>query len=129
MRQLFGMLPVLSGVVLLVGLFREFLPRNLLLSIFSGRAVADAFFGSCFGGIMAGNPVNSYVIGDMLMGLGVGLSAVTALMLSWVNVGLVQLPAEMAALGPKFALLRHTAAFFLSVPIAVAIVLLVGVHI
>ncbi|RLB95341.1 MAG: hypothetical protein DRH50_04440, partial [Deltaproteobacteria bacterium] len=47
------------------------------------------------------------------------LVAVTALIITWVTVGLIQLPAEIAALGTKFAILRNVVSFVLSIPIAI----------
>lgn len=94
-RQFFSIIPVLIGVILLVGLFRGFVSRDLLLSIFSGK------------------PVNSYVIVETLLNMGVSLFGAVALMLTWVNVGLLQLPAEISALGARFAISRTIAAFLM----------------
>jgi uncharacterized membrane protein YraQ (UPF0718 family) len=74
--------------------------------------------GAVFGSVLAGNPVNSYVLGKGLLSAGVGMVGVAAFILTWVTVGLVQLPAEVAALGLRFALIRAAVTFVLSVPIA-----------
>jgi hypothetical protein len=58
---------------------------------------------------------------------GVSLFAVTALIITWVTVGLVQLPAEMAALGRRFALVRNAICFILAVPIALMTVVILNV--
>ena len=50
---------------------------------------------------------------------GVSLFAVTALIIAWVTAGLVQLPAEIAALGRRFALTRNAVSFALSIAIAI----------
>jgi len=123
-KEFGSMLPILAGVVLLVGLLRGFVPAAMLGRIFSGRVWRDTLCGACAGSLFAGNPVNSYVIGAELLKQGVSLFAVTALILAWVTVGLVQLPAEMAALGRKFAVLRNAACFVLALPLAVGTVLL-----
>jgi len=125
-RQFFGILPVLIGVILLVGLFRSFLPREFLMAVFSGDMILDTLGGACVGSILAGNPINSYVIGETLLKMGISLVGVTALMLSWVSVGLVQLPAEMSTLGVRFALIRNIAAFFSAIPASIFIVFLSG---
>ncbi len=125
-RQLASMLPVLLGVVLLVGLFKVLVSKDALLSVFSGEPLPDTFLGACFGSVLAGNPVNSYVIGEALLRMGVGLFAVTAVIVTWVTVGLVQLPAEITALGARFAVSRNVAAFIVSIPIALLTALLVG---
>jgi hypothetical protein len=125
-RQLASMLPVLLGVVLLVGLFKALVSGDVLLSVFSGEPLHDTFIGACFGSILAGNPVNSYVIGEALLRMDVGLFAVTAVIVTWVTVGLVQLPAEITALGVRFAVSRTLAAFVVSIPIALLTVFVVG---
>ncbi len=118
-NQFVSMLPVLVGVVLLIGLFNAFISQELLTSVFSGNPVLDTLRGACFGSILAGNPINSYVIGGALLEHGVSLFAVTALMLTWVTVGLVQLPAEIAALGTKFALVRNAMSFVVFTAVAI----------
>lgn len=118
MRQMTVMLPVLLGVVLLVGLFQTFVSEAWMSSLFAGRPLSDAFVGAVFGSVLAGNPVNSYVIGKGLLEVGVGLAGVTGFILTWVTVGVVQVPAEVAALGLRFALARAAVAFALSIPIA-----------
>lgn len=106
---------------------RSYYSDRLLASIFSGNTFLDTLWGACFGSILAGNPINSYVIGGELLKYNISLFAVTALIVTWVTVGLVQLPAEIAALGKKFALLRNGLSFVLSIPIAIVTVLIVNV--
>lgn len=118
-NQFANLLPIIAGVVLLVGLFNAFVSKDLLSSIFSGNTALDTLWGACFGSFLAGNPVNSYVIGGELLKYDVSLYAVTAFIISWVTVGLVQLPAEIAALGRRFALLRNALCFVSAIPIAI----------
>jgi len=124
-RQFAAMLPVLVGVMLLAGLLKVFVPAEALTKVYPGAPVADAFSGACLGSIFGGNAVNSYVIGEALRGAGVSLFAVTAIMITWVTVGLVQLPAEMSAFGSRFAISRNAVAFVLAMPVALATVVLV----
>ena len=67
---------------------------------------------------MAGNPVTSYVLGGEFLTQGVGLVAVTAFIVAWVTVGLVQLPAEALLLGKKFAVTRNIVSFFFAIIVA-----------
>jgi len=125
-KQFINLLPILAGVVLLIGLFNAFVSKDFLSSIFSGNMALDTLWGACFGSIFAGNPINSYVIGGELLKYDVSLFAVTALIITWVTVGMVQLPAEIAALGRRFALLRNGLSFILSIPIAIITVLILN---
>jgi predicted Fe-Mo cluster-binding NifX family protein len=126
LRQFFSIIPVLIGVVLLVGLFRGFVSRNLLLTIFSGNVFQDTLWGACIGSLLSGNPVNSYVVGETLLKMGVSLFGAAALMLTWVNVGLLQLPVEISALGSRFALSRAIAAFLMAIVVSILTVIFSG---
>ena len=117
-RQMMAILPIIIGVVLLVGLLRALIPPSAINAVFGGDTLRDAFTGSVLGSLLAGNPINSYVIGGQLLEDGVSLYAVGAFVVTWVTVGLVQLPAESIALGRKFAFYRNGLAFLLSIPIA-----------
>ena len=64
-----------------------------------------------------------YVIGGEMLEQGVSLFAMTAFITAWVIIGLVQLPAEMAALGKKFALIRNALAMVLCIAISILTVL------
>jgi len=117
-RQMMAILPIITGVVLLVGLLRAAIPPSAIQAVFGGGTLSDALTGSLLGSLLAGNPINSYVIGGQLLEDGVSLYAVGAFVVTWVTVGLVQLPAESIALGRKFALYRNGIAFLMSIPIA-----------
>jgi predicted Fe-Mo cluster-binding NifX family protein len=122
-KQIVNLLPIFVAVVLLIGLFNTFISKDLLSSIFSGSALSDALFGTGLGSILAGNPLNSYVIGGEMLEQGVSLFAVTAFITAWVTIGLVQLPAEMAALGKKFALVRNALSIVMCMVISILTVL------
>lgn len=117
-RQFASILPVLVGIAFLIGLFQAFVSREILFSLFSGKQLSDTISGAFFGSLFTGNPINSYVIGNALLKLDVSLYAVTALIVTWVTVGIIQLPAEISMLGWRFALSRNLTAFILAIPIA-----------
>lgn len=126
-KQFSSIFPMLAGVVFLIGLFHAFVHKRLLFSIFSGKPLHDTVLGAFGGSVFAGNPINSYVIGDTLLKMGVSPYAVSALIVTWVTVGLVQLPAEIGCLGPRFALVRNGTAFLASIIIAFLTVYLVRI--
>ena len=128
-RQFANLLPILIGVVLLIGLFNSFISKEALDSIFSGSVGLDTLWGACFGSILAGNPINSYIIGGELMDLGVSMFAVTALIVAWVTVGLVQMPAEIAALGRKFAIVRNSVCFVFAILVAIPTAIIFNVFV
>lgn len=126
LHQFKSFLPLVTGVVLLLGLFQGFIPEQKLVSLFSGTILQDSFWGACMGSVLTGNPVNSYVIAKSLLSMGVGISGITALMLTWVNVGLIQLPAEAKALGTGFALVRNLAGFIMALIVSCVISMFAG---
>ena len=114
--------PVLIGVILLLGLFRVNVSPRLISSIFRGDFFGDVLIGSVFGSISAGNPLTSYIIGAELLKEGISLFAVTAFLVAWVTVGIIQLPAEAAILGKQFALKRNLISFVLAIMVSLATV-------
>ena len=125
-RVLWRSTPILVGVVLLVSLANTLIPKSAYSAVFSKIAVLDSFIGSALGSILAGNPVTSYVLGGEMLSQGVSLVAVTAFLVAWVTVGIVQLPAEAMLLGRKFALTRNITAFLLAIIVAIATVAIMG---
>ncbi|RLB70816.1 MAG: hypothetical protein DRH07_07805 [Deltaproteobacteria bacterium] len=123
LRMLIRVLPNIFAVVLLSGLIMEFVPMNRLSEFLGGGILTDGFVGAGIGSISIGNPLVSYVLGGELLDQGVSLVAVTALLVSWVTVGSIQLPAEIQTFGARFALLRNALSFLFAILIAVLMLL------
>ena len=119
-KNFFMITPILLGVVLILGLFRTLLSKEIISSIFTGQWLLDTLIGSFIGSISAGNSVTSYIIGGELLNEGVSLFAVTSFIVAWVTVGVIQFPLEAATLGRRFALYRNLFSFILSVLVAIA---------
>jgi uncharacterized membrane protein YraQ (UPF0718 family) len=100
-------LPIILSVVFLLGLVRVAVTPAQLEALFTGRGGLDILLGTVAGSVSTGNAVTSYVLGGELLAQGVRLAAVTAFLVAWVTVGLVQLPAEAELLGRRFALVRN----------------------
>ena len=113
-----GILPIVAGVVLLSGLLVQFLPAEAATRLFGNSDILDAVIGATVGGISAGHPLTSYLLGGELLADGVSLVAVTALIISWVTVGSVQFPAEALMLGRRFALYRNLICYLFAILIA-----------
>ncbi len=123
LRNFVSIIPVIAGMLLLTGLLLQFLPMQALAALFGSDSVIDAFGGALLGSISAGQPLVSYVLGGELLAGGVSLVAVTALIVSWVTVGSIQLPFEAIMLGKRFAIYRNLLSFVFSVVIAVLTVM------
>jgi len=117
-KMLLRIFPNILAIVLLSGLIMEFVPLKRLSEFLGGGFFTDGLIGAGIGSISIGNPVVSYVLGGELLDQGVSLMAVTALLVSWVTVGSIQLPAEIQTFGARFALLRNGLSFLFALIIA-----------
>ena len=118
-QSFLGILPVIAGMMLLTGLILQFLPIQALSALMGKNSALDAVSGALLGSVSAGQPLISYVLGGELLASGVSLVAVTALIVSWVTVGSVQLPFEAMMLGRRFAIARNSISFVFSILIAI----------
>jgi uncharacterized membrane protein YraQ (UPF0718 family) len=119
-------LPILMGVLMLLALADALIPKQAYRLLFSGNWFFDPLVGAAVGSISGGNPLTSYVIGGELRQEGVSMLAITAFIVSWVTVGIIQLPAEALMLGKRFSIVRNAVSFFTSILIAVVTVLTIG---
>ena len=126
-KSLWKAFPVILGTLMLISLISILIPKSFYTTIFSKNPFFDLFIGSAIGSISAGNPITSYILGGEMLKQGISLMAVTAFLVAWVTVGIIQLPAESAILGKKFALLRNITSFILAIIVAIITVLILGV--
>ncbi|MEA3452905.1 MAG: hypothetical protein U9Q96_01030 [Patescibacteria group bacterium] len=112
-------IPMILGVIMLVALFITVVPKDFYNVIFVGNKIIDPLLGATLGSVAIGQPVTSYIIGGELLNHGVSLIAVIAFILSWVTVGVFQLPAEALVFGKKFAMTRNLLSFVSALAIAV----------
>lgn len=118
LKTFINILPIVIGMLLLTSLVVKLFPSNISVGLFGKNSFFDAILGATFGGIAAGHPLVSYVLGGELLKSGVSLFAVTALIVSWVTVGMVQLPAEALMLGKRFAIYRNLLCYLFAIAIA-----------
>ena len=118
LRTFSGALPIVVGMLLLTSLVIQLFPAQVASDWFGRWGFVDVLIGAGVGSIAAGHPLASYLLGGELLVGGVSLLAVTALIVSWVTLGFVQLPAEMLLLGKRFAIYRNLIGFILAVAVA-----------
>ena len=126
-RAMYNSVPILLGIILLISLANAIMPKTVYASFFRGNAFFDSFIGSAIGSILAGTPITSYIISGELLNQGISLLAVTAFLVAWVTVGIVQLPAEAALLGKRFAIIRNITAFIFAMVVAIITTIILGV--
>ena len=117
LRTFITLLPIFAGMLLLTSLAVTLLPEQISAGLFGRHDLIDVLLGASAGSVAAGHPVASYILGGELLAEGVSLLAVTALIVSWVTVGIVQLPAEALLLGRRFAIYRNLMCFLFAIMI------------
>ena len=127
MQSLWMILPMLLAVIGLIGLFETLITPQMLKSLFNGSVLHEMVVGVLAGGISVGQPFLSYAIGGELLQDGVSLYAVTAFILSFVTLGVVQLPLEWSLFGSRFTLVRNLLSLFFAFLISWATVWMTGV--
>ena len=117
-KTFINVVPIIVGMLLLTSLVITVFPEQISAGLFGNGDILDTLLGASFGSIAMGHPLASYLLGGELLGGGVGLIAVTALVVAWVTVGIVQLPAEALMLGTRFAVYRNIICFVATILIA-----------
>ncbi len=126
-KPLYNGLPIIMGIILLISLVSTIVPKSIFIQFFSKNIIVDPIVAAAFGSILAGSPITSYILGGEFLVLGISLVAITAFLVSWVTVGIIQLPAEIMLLGKRFAITRNVLSFIFSIIVAIVVVLVLGV--
>lgn len=121
-RTFINVVPIIVGMLLLTSLLITVFPEQISAGLFGNGDIIDTLLGASIGSIAAGHPLASYLLGGELLSGGVSLLAVTVLIVTWVTVGIVQLPAEAMLLGARFAVYRNIISFIAAITIAFLIV-------
>jgi len=114
--------PMLLAVIGLVGLFEALVTPQMLHDLFIGNAAGDMLVATFAGGVSVGQPFLSYIIGGELLQDGISLYAVCAFILSFVTLGVVQLPLEAELFGIRFTVVRNLLALVFALAVSFATV-------
>ena len=126
LKGFLSMLPMLLAIILLLGIFDIYISRDILASFFISNIFVDTITGTLMGGVLTGNPMISYILGGELTDAGISLFAVTAFILSWVTIGIVQLPAEVEIFGFRFTFYRTIFTFITTILVSLLTVITVN---
>ncbi|MDA3856345.1 MAG: hypothetical protein PF569_08870 [Candidatus Woesearchaeota archaeon] len=114
-KGIVNLLPILLGVILLISIVNSLVPQDFYSKILTGNSFYDVLMLDFFGSVLAGNPITAYMISEELMNNSVSLFLITAFILAWTTVGVVQFPAESVLMGKKFAVTRNIVAFVFAI--------------
>jgi uncharacterized membrane protein YraQ (UPF0718 family) len=122
LKGFISMLPMLLAIILLLGIFDRYITKDILASFFISNNFIDTVTGTLMGGVLTGNPMVSYILSGELTAAGISFFAVTAFILSWVTLGVVQLPAEVEIFGFRFTFYRTLFTFITTILVSLATV-------
>ncbi len=114
-RAVLKPLPIILTVVLFLSLISA-LPKDLYTK-WIGNDPLSTVIAAVLGSVSAGNAMTSYILGGGLAKNGAGIAAITAFIIAWITVGIVQMPAEAALLGKRFAVYRNVVSFLFAIVI------------
>ena len=125
-KNFFYLSPMILAIIGLIGIFKAFITPQMISNLFVKNAFYDTFIGLFSGAIAVGQAIISYILGGELLKDGVSMYGVSAFILAWVTLGIVQLPLEASVLGLKFTILRNTLAVIFTFIISIATVWTIG---
>jgi uncharacterized membrane protein YraQ (UPF0718 family) len=127
-KALFEMLPIFLGTILLVSLLNALIPKDFYINLFQkGNIFINSLIGSLVGGISVGTPMVSYIIGGELLDKNISIAAISAFLVSWVTIGVLQIPLEISFFGKKFTFYRNIFSFIFSIIIGIIIFLILNI--
>ncbi len=117
-KTLQSIAPMLFAVMGLVGIFETFVTPEMIHKIFNAHAIHDMLLATTAGAVSVGQPFLSYIIGGELLDEGISMYAVTAFILSFVTLGIIQIPLEFSIFGARFTIVRNLLSFLFAIVIA-----------
>ncbi len=90
-------------------------PAQIQAVLGSGRGIFAPLVAALIGGLAAGPPAAVYPLGKYLLAQHASTAAVGTLLIAWVAVGTISLPAEVRFFGARFAFTRWGATLVLSI--------------
>ncbi|MHB1325683.1 MAG: hypothetical protein ACYC0L_05685 [Thermoleophilia bacterium] len=120
-KSFINVLPFFVVVFAAIGLFEVLLsPQTVSGLLGSSMGVLAPLIAASLGGVASGPPAAVFPIGRYLLDQHASVAAVATLLTAWVMVGTASLPAEIAYMGRRFALVRWAVAFIFSMIIGIA---------
>lgn len=115
-KQFWNVLPFFVAVFGLIGLLQVLLTPAMVRSwLGSDAGVLAPLYAAVLGGLATGPPAAVFPLGRFLLSRHASVAAVATLLIAWVAVGTVTLPAEIRFFGARFAVSRWALAFVLSI--------------
>ncbi len=117
LRSFKEMIPMLLGILLIVAMLKQSWVFDILNKYLSNDFLST-ILASFFWSISAWTTINSYIIADSFWKVDDYILVITAFLVSWITVWIIQIPAEIYFFGKKFALTRNLISFIFSIIIS-----------
>jgi uncharacterized membrane protein YraQ (UPF0718 family) len=116
LKQFLNVLPFFVAVFAMIGLFEVLLtPQQIQGRLGTGQGILAPICAAILGGLATGPPAAVFPLGQYLLAQHASIAAVATLLIAWVAVGTVTLPAEIRFFGARFAMSRWVLALTLSI--------------
>ena len=121
-----SILPMIIAIIAIVGIFNTYITPEFISKLFGYSHISDIFFGTFIGAIANGHGSISFVIAKGLQEQNVSLYALSTFTLSWVTLGIVNLPLEVSIFGIRFTIIRNILAIISTILIAYLTIITIG---
>lgn len=107
-------IPMLLWIIIIIAMLKQ---AGIFDSI--AKYISDDFFwvilADIFWSISVWNTINSYIIANSFWTINNYILVITAFLIAWVSVWIIQLPAESYFFGKKFAIIRNLISFIFAI--------------
>ncbi len=115
-RQFRHVLPFFVAIFAAIGLLQSWVTADQVQAVLgSDRGIFAPVLAAVIGGLATGPPAAVFPLGRQLLAQDASTGAVATLLMAWVAVGTVTLPAEIRYFGTRFAVTRWALTLVLSI--------------
>ena len=119
-KSLVGLLPILMGMVALIGLVMAALPPGVIAEVFQSRSLAGYGLVALIGTVITLPGPVAFPLAGTLLKQGASYGLLATFITTLTMVGTVTAPAEIAHFGKRFTLVRQVVSFCLAIAIGLA---------
>jgi len=107
-------IPMLLWIIIIIAMLKQVWifenMKNYINDDFLWVIVSDIFWS-----ISVGNTINSYIIADSFWNISEYILVISAFLIAWVSVWIIQIPAESYFFWKKFAIIRNLISFVFAI--------------
>ena len=108
------LIPMLFWIIIIVAMLKQAWVFENLANYINNDFIW-VILADIFGSVSVGNTINSYIIADSFWSISDYILVITAFLISWVTVGIIQIPAESYFFGKRFTITRNIISFVFAI--------------